>query len=68
MVRMVPDIFFRALPYPAAFVTCDDQTRRRTPGSRHLAGQAVTSPTKRPISIGIHDDAVNGKQMAVNRY
>jgi hypothetical protein len=35
--------------------------RRRTPGDRHFADQAVTSPTKLPISVFIHDEAINGR-------
>ena len=33
-----------------------------TPGRvRHYADQAVTSPTTPPISVFIHDEAINGK-------
>jgi len=34
---------------------------RRTPGHRHFAHHAVTSPTTPPISVVIHDEAINGK-------
>jgi hypothetical protein len=35
--------------------------RPRTPGDRHFADQAVTSPTTPSISVFIHDEAINGK-------
>jgi hypothetical protein len=36
--------------------------RRRTLGDRHFADQAVTSPTKLPISVFIHDEAINAAE------
>jgi hypothetical protein len=40
---------------------CADQPRPRTPGDRQFADQAVTWPTTPPISVFIHDEAINGK-------
>ena len=51
----------RALPCPAVSVTVPTKIRRCTPGDRHFADQAVTSPTTPPISVFIHDEAINGK-------
>jgi hypothetical protein len=42
-------------------VTVTTNPRPRTPGDRHFADQAVTSPTTPPISVFIHDEAFNGK-------
>lgn len=39
---------------------------RRTPGDRHFADQAVTSPTTPPISVFIHDETINGERTTVN--
>ena len=42
-------------------VTVTTKVRRRTPGDRHFADQAVTSLTAPQISVFIHDEAINGK-------
>jgi hypothetical protein len=42
-------------------VTEPTKVRRCTPGDRHFADQAVTSLTMPPISVFIHDEAINGK-------
>ena len=50
-----------ALPCPAVSVTVPTKVRRRSPGHRHFADQAVTSPPTQPISVFIHVDAFNGR-------
>jgi len=42
-------------------VTEPTKVRRCTPGDHHFADQAVTSLTMPPISVFIHDEAINGK-------
>jgi hypothetical protein len=42
-------------------VTVPTQVRRRTPGHRHFADRAVTSPTTPPISVFIDDDGLIGR-------
>jgi hypothetical protein len=37
------------------------KVRRRTPGDRHFADQAVTSATTPPISVFIDDDGLIGR-------
>ena len=47
-------------------VTVPTKVRRCTPGHRHSAHHAVTSPTTLAISPVIHDEAINGKRTTVN--
>ena len=58
----------QALPCPAVSVIVTTEFRRRTLGDRHFADQAVTSPTKLPISVFIHDEATNtAERTTVNK-
>ena len=51
---------------PGGVTHCADQPRLRTPGDRHFADHAVTSQTTPPISVFIHDEAINGKRTTFN--